>query len=66
MDDFKAVNNWATGSLPLPPLETNDEYMTLAMEVMNNSYYLLRIGASLTSSELHSEKGVTKWGGPQG
>ena len=62
MDHLNAVSDWANGSLPLPPLETNDDYMTLAMEVMNNSYYLLRIAASLTSSYLHAEKGVTKRG----
>lgn len=60
VDRLNEVNDWATGSLPLPPLEANDDYMTLAMEVMNNSYYLLRIAASLTSSDLHAEKGVTK------
>jgi hypothetical protein len=59
-DDLKAIDLWATNALPLPPLVTNDDYMTVAIEIMNHAHFLIRVGISLTPTELHSEKGVTK------
>jgi hypothetical protein len=59
-DDLRQIDLWATNALPLPPLATNDDYMTLAIEIMNNAQFLLRVDISLTPTELQSEKGVTK------
>jgi hypothetical protein len=59
-NDLQAINDWALGTLPLPRLNTNDDYMTVAIEVMNHAHFLLRIGISLAPTEMQANRGVTR------
>jgi hypothetical protein len=59
-NDLHAVHDWALRVLALPPLQTNDDYMTVAMELMNRAHFLLRVGISLAPTELQAERGVTR------
>ena len=58
--ELEAVDRWALGALPLPPLTTNDDYMTLAMELMNHTQRLLRVGVFLSEEGSFVRKGFTR------
>jgi hypothetical protein len=54
------VDQWASRMSPLPLLNTNDEFMTLAMEAMNYCQYLIGVAISVVPTEIQSEKGLMK------
>jgi hypothetical protein len=58
--NLAVVDQWASRMLPLPSLNTNDEFMTLAMEAMNHCQCLIGVAISVVPTEVQSEKGVTK------
>jgi hypothetical protein len=60
LTDLQIVKEWALNALPLPPLRTNDDYMTIAIEVMNHAHFLLRIGISLAPTDIQADRGVTR------
>src|ERR1035437_9794945 len=58
--DPHAVHHRGLGGRGPPPLHKNDDYMTVAMELMNRAHFLLRVGISLAPTELQAERGVTR------
>jgi hypothetical protein len=60
LDDLRAIDHWATNAPSLPPEATNDDYMTVAMEVMNHTHFLQRVGVLISPTQKHAEKGVAK------
>ena len=55
---LRAIDQWAIQ--PMPELTTNDDFMTLGMELMNHAQYLLLIGISLAPSQMQAENGVAR------
>jgi hypothetical protein len=57
---LKEIDEWASSVLPLTPMETNDDFMTLAVELMNQCHILLRVGIALAPNKTTAEVGYTK------
>lgn len=58
--NIEKINKWLeTQSLKLTDLK-NSELMTLSVELMNKSLYLLRVGSSIAPSEKIANSGYTK------
>jgi hypothetical protein len=60
LDDLRAIDHWATNVPSLSPEATNDDYMTVAMEVMNHAHFLQGVGVLISPTQTRAEKGVAK------
>lgn len=56
--ELHAIDQWAT--IPLSQLTNNDDFMAVAMELMNHAQYLLFVGISLAPTQMQAENGVTR------
>lgn len=59
-ENLAAIDQWAARMSPLPSLNTNDEFMRLAVEAMNYCQYLIGAAVSIVPTETQSETGTTK------
>lgn len=60
LGEIAEIEQWAARLKPLPACRTNDDFMTIAVELMVRTAILLRFVASLFPSDKTLERGVTK------
>src|SRR5271157_2465748 len=60
LDELSEIEEWSARMTPLPACQSNDDYMTIAVELMVRTTMLLTFAASLAPDEATLRDGITK------